>query len=181
MSDDPVRTRLRTQEGWLDFQDYFVRLRCEPVIDRLDYAGAKTMHPHPDVLAALHDPRLRAVVICPSNPFISIDPILALRGMRAALRRCHAPVIAVSPIIGSQAVKGPTAKMMAELGLPVDAATVARHYKDFLDLYIADQEDAEAVAGLEIPVVLARTLMRSLDDREALANAVLAAADKLRK
>jgi LPPG:FO 2-phospho-L-lactate transferase len=181
MADMPVRTRLRTQEGWLDFQDYFVRLRCEPVIDRLDYAGAKTMHPHPDVLAALHDPRLRAVVICPSNPFISIDPILALRGMRAALRRCHAPVIAVSPIIGSQAVKGPTAKMMAELGLPVDAATVARHYKDFLDLYIADQEDAEAVAGLEIPVVLARTLMRSLDDREALANAVLAAADKLRK
>jgi LPPG:FO 2-phospho-L-lactate transferase len=181
MSDDPVRTRLRTQEGWLDFQDYFVRRRCEPVIDKLGYAGAKTTHPHPDVLAALHDPRLRAVVICPSNPFISIDPILALRGLRAALRRCHAPVIAVSPIIGGKAVKGPTAKMMTELGLPVDAATVARHYADFLDLYIADEEDAAAVAGLDIPVVLARTLMQSLADREALARTVLAAADKVCK
>jgi LPPG:FO 2-phospho-L-lactate transferase len=181
MSDDPVRTRLRTSEGWLDFQDYFVRLRCAPVIDRLEFAGAETARPHPDFLAALADPNLRAVVICPSNPFISIDPILALPGIRAALRECRAPVVAVSPIIGGKAVKGPTAKMMAELGLPVDAATVARHYRDFLDLYIADEEDAAAVAGLEMPVVLTRTLMQSLADREALARTVLAAADRLRK
>src|SRR5712672_378856 len=181
MSDHPVCTRLHIPDGWLDFQDYFVRLRCTPVIDRLEFAGAGDARPLPGLLAALADPQLRAVVICPSNPFISIDPILAVPGVRAALRDCRAPVIAVSPIIGGKAVKGPTAKMMAELGLPVDAATVATHYRDFLDLYIADEEDAEAVAGLEIPVVLARTLMRSLDDREALANAVLAAADKLRK
>ena len=181
MSDDRVRTRLGSEEGWLDFQGYFVRLRCEPVIDRLEYAGAKTARPHPDILAALDDPRLGTVVICPSNPFISIDPILALRGLRAALRRCPAPVVAVSPIIGGKAVKGPTAKMMQELGLPVDAATVARHYKDVLDVYVADEEDAEAVAGLEIPVVLTKTLMQSLDDREALANTVLAAADKVGK
>jgi LPPG:FO 2-phospho-L-lactate transferase len=181
MSDDPVRTRLRTSEGWLDFQDYFVRLRCAPVIDRLEFAGAETARPHPDFLAALADPNLRAVVICPSNPFISIDPILALPGIRAALHECRAPVVAVSPIIGGKAVKGPTAKMMAELGLPVDAATVARHYRDFLDLYIADEEDAAAVAGLEMPVVLTRTLMQSLADREALARTVLAAADRLRK
>jgi LPPG:FO 2-phospho-L-lactate transferase len=181
MSNDPVRTQLRTSEGWLDFQDYFVRLRCAPVIDRLEFAGAETARLHPDLLAALADPSLRAVVICPSNPFISIDPILALPGIRAALHECRAPVVAVSPIIGGKAVKGPTAKMMAELGLPVDAATVARHYRDFLDLYIADGEDAAAVAGLEMPVVLTRTLMQSLADREALARTVLAAAERIRK
>jgi LPPG:FO 2-phospho-L-lactate transferase len=181
MSNDPVRTQLRTSEGWLDFQDYFVRLRCAPVIDRLEFAGAETARLHPDLLAALADPSLRAVVICPSNPFISIDPILALPGIRAALHECRAPVVAVSPIIGGKAVKGPTAKMMAELGLPVDAATVARHYRDFLDLYIADEEDAAAVAGLEMPVVLTRTLMQSLADREALARTVLAAAERIRK
>jgi LPPG:FO 2-phospho-L-lactate transferase len=181
MSDDRVRTRLLSPEGWLDFQDYFVRLRCAPVISELQFAGAETARPHSDFLAALADPALRAVVICPSNPFISIDPILAVPGVRAALRGCKAPVVAVSPIIGGQAVKGPTAKMMAELGLPVDAATVARHYRDFLDLYIADAIDAAAVADLDIPVVLGQTLMQSLADREALARTVLAAVDRVRK
>jgi len=181
MSDDPVRTRLRTPEGWLDFQDYFVRLRCAPVISELAFEGAETARPYPDFLATLADPDLRAIVICPSNPFISIDPILAVPGIRAALRDCHAPVVAVSPIIGGKAVKGPTAKMMAELGLPVDAAAVAHHYRDFLDLYIADEEDAAAVAGLDIPVVLTHTLMQSLADREALARTVLTAADRVRK
>jgi LPPG:FO 2-phospho-L-lactate transferase len=181
MSDDPVRTRLRTPEGWLDFQDYFVRLRCAPVISELAFEGAETARPYPDFLATLADPDLRAIVICPSNPFISIDPILAVPGIRAALRDCHAPVVAVSPIIGGKAVKGPTAKMMAELGLPVDAAAVAGHYRDFLDAYIADEEDAAAVACLDIPVVLTRTLMQSLADREALARTILAATDRVQK
>lgn len=181
MSDQPVRTRLRTAEGWLDFQDYFVRLRCEPVISDLQFTGAAEARPHPAFLAALADPALRAVVICPSNPFISIDPILAVPGVREALRECRAPVVAVSPIVGGQAVKGPTAKMMAELGLPVDAATPARHYRDFLDLYVADQADAAAVADLDLPVVLAKTLMQSLGDREALARTVMAAAGGIRK
>ena len=101
--------------------------------------------------------------------------------LRQALRQCPAPVAAVSPIIAGQAVKGPTAKMMAELGLPVDAATPARHYRDFLDLYIADQQDAAAVAGLDLPVVLTRTLMQTLADRDALARTTLAAADRIRK
>lgn len=166
---------------WLDFQDYFVRLRCEPVVAELAFADAETARPHPGFLAALADPRLRAVVICPSNPFISIDPVLAVPGVRDALRRCRAPVVAVSPIVAGQAVKGPTAKMMAELGLPVDAATPARHYHDFLDLYVADEADAAAVAGLDLPVVLTRTLMHSLADRENLARAVLDAADRIRK
>jgi LPPG:FO 2-phospho-L-lactate transferase len=181
MSDDPLRTRLRTNDGWLDFQDYFVRLRCEPVISELAFVGAATARPHPDFLAGLADPGLRAVVLCPSNPFISIDPILAVPGVRAALRDCPVPVVAVSPIIGGKAVKGPTAKMMQELGLPVDAAAVAAHYRDFLDLYVADEEDAAAVAGLDLPVVLTHTLMQSLADREALARTVLAAAERVRK
>jgi LPPG:FO 2-phospho-L-lactate transferase len=181
MSDDPVRTRLRTPDGWLDFQDYFVRLRCEPVITELSFAGAVTASAYPGFIAALADPRLRAVVICPSNPFISIDPILAVPGVRRALRQCRAPVVAMSPIVAGQAVKGPTAKMMAELGLPVDAATPARHYRDFLDLYIADEADAAAVSELDLPVVLASTLMRTLGDREALARTVLAAADGVTK
>ena len=181
MSDEPVRTRLLTQEGWLDFQDYFVRLRCAPAICELTFAGADRARPHPQFLAALADPTLSVVVICPSNPFISIDPILAVPGVREALRGCAAPVVAVSPIIGGRAVKGPTAKMMAELGLPVDAATVARHYGDILDLYVADEEDAAAFAGLEVPVVLTRTLMQTLADRYALARTVIAAAERVRK
>jgi LPPG:FO 2-phospho-L-lactate transferase len=170
-----------SQGWWLDFQDYFVRLRCEPVVSELAFAGSETARSHLDVLAALADSKLRAVVVCPSNPFISIDPILAVPGMRDALRACHAPVVAVSPIVAGQAVKGPTAKMMAELGLPVDAATPARRYRDFLDVYIADEADAASITDLGIPVVLARTLMQTLEDREALARAVLAAAARVRK
>jgi LPPG:FO 2-phospho-L-lactate transferase len=180
-SDDKVRTRLLTQHGWLDFQNYFVRRRCEPVISQLEFAGAPAAAPNSDFIAALAEPSLQAVVICPSNPFISIDPILAIPGVRAALRACRAPVVAVSPIIAGQAVKGPTAKMMAELGLPVDAAAVARHYRDFLDLYIADEQDAAAVAGLDLPVVLAPTLMKTLADRETLSRAVLDAAKRVGK
>jgi LPPG:FO 2-phospho-L-lactate transferase len=180
-SDDKVRTRLDTDRGWLDFQDYFVRLRCEPIVRGIEFAGSETARLHPDFLAALADPKLRAVIVCPSNPFISIDPILAVPGIRQALRECRAPIVAVSPIIGGKAVKGPTAKMMEELGLPVDAASVARHYSDFLDIYIADETDREAIAGLDMPVELAPTLMVTLEDRERLARAVLTAANRARK
>ena len=178
MSNDRVRTRLLTAEGWLDFQDYFVRQRCTPVVREIAFAGAAEARPQQEFLAALGDKNLQAVVICPSNPFISVDPILGLPGVREALRSCGAPVVAVSPIIGGKAVKGPTAKMMAELGLPVDAAAVARHYSDILDLYVADETDADELGDLGLPVAFTRTLMLSLEDREALARAVLEAADR---
>jgi LPPG:FO 2-phospho-L-lactate transferase len=179
MSDDPVRTRLLTAEGWLDFQDYFVRRQCTPEVREIAFAGAAAAVPHPEFMAALGDPRLQAVVICPSNPFISIGPILALPGVRQALRRCRAPVVAVSPLIGGKAVKGPTAKLMAELGLPVDAVAVARHYGDILDAYIVDAADAAPLGELGLPVHATATLMQSLADREALARAVLEVADRL--
>jgi LPPG:FO 2-phospho-L-lactate transferase len=179
MSDDPVRTRLRTADGWLDFQDYFVRRRCEPEVLELAYQGADTARPHPDLLAVLRDPHLRAVVICPSNPFVSIEPILAVRGMREALAACTAPVIAVSPIIGGRAVKGPTAKMMAELRIPVTASAVATRYADLLDAYVADHADQAEVADLGIPITVAHTLMSTIEDREQLAGCVLAVADSV--
>ena len=176
MSDDRVRTRLRTEEGWLDFQDYFVRLHSEPVVREIVYAGASEARANPDFLAALLNDDLELVVVCPSNPFLSVDPMLSLPGVRDALRGCRAPVAAVSPIIGGKAVKGPTAKIMAELGLPIGAAAIARHYVDLLDLFVADEADADVVAELEIPVILTRTLMVTLEDRDALARGVLTAA-----
>jgi LPPG:FO 2-phospho-L-lactate transferase len=178
MTDDRVRTRLRAEDGWLDFQDYFVRRGSAPIIREISYAGASEAAANPDFLAALGDESLDMVVICPSNPFLSIDPILSLRGIRETLRKSVAPIVAVSPIIGGKAVKGPTAKLMAELGLPISAAAVARHYSDILDVYVADDADADEVADLGIPVTLTRTLMLSREDRDALARTVLAAAGR---
>jgi LPPG:FO 2-phospho-L-lactate transferase len=177
-TDDRLRTKLRTNEGWLDFQDYFVRRQCRPVVRELAFEGADDAHPHPDLLAVLRDERLRAVVICPSNPFISVEPILAVSGMRQTLSTCAAPVIAVSPIIGGRAVKGPTAKMMAELGMTPSAAAAAARYGALIDGYVMDVVDAEA-ARVAPRVTLAPTLMTNLADREQLARVVLEAADAL--
>ena len=181
MSDDAVRTRLDTDEGRLDFQDYFVRRQCRPAVRSIAFTGLDTATPHRELMAALADPKLRAVVICPSNPLISIEPILALAGLREALRGCAAPVVAVSPIIGGRAVKGPTAKMLGELGIEVSAAGVARRYGDLLDAYIVEPEDAEDVRrlGLDMAVHPARTLMKTLADRAHLAQVVLDVADRL--
>jgi LPPG:FO 2-phospho-L-lactate transferase len=178
-TDDRLRTRLRTDEGWLDFQDYFVRLQCRPIVRELTFEGAENARPHADLLAALSDERLRAVIICPSNPFISVEPILAVPGIRQALSACTAPVIAVSPIIGGRAVKGPTAKMITELGMIPSAASVAQRYGDLLDGYVMDVEDAEEAARVTPKVTLAPTLMTTLAEKEQLARVVLDAADAL--
>jgi LPPG:FO 2-phospho-L-lactate transferase len=178
-TDDPLRTKLRADEGWLDFQDYFVRLQCRPVLRELAFEGADAARPHPELLAALRDEQLRAVIVCPSNPFISVEPILAVAGMREALSACAAPVVAVSPIIGGRAVKGPTAKMMAELGMKPSAAAVAKRYGDLLDGYVMDIADSEEAAHVAQRVTLAPTLMTALAQREDLARVVLEAADAL--
>jgi LPPG:FO 2-phospho-L-lactate transferase len=178
-TDDRLRTRLRTDDGWLDFQDYFVRLQCRPIVRQLVFDGAADARPHSDLLALLSDQRLRAVVICPSNPFISVEPILAVSGMREALSACAAPVIAVSPIIGGRAVKGPTAKMMTELGMTPSAAAVAQRYGDLLDGYVMDVADSAEAEHVTPRVSLAPTLMTNLAEKEQLARVVLKAADAL--
>jgi LPPG:FO 2-phospho-L-lactate transferase len=179
MSDDPVRTKVRTDAGWLDFQDYFVRLACEPAVREIAFAGAEHARPQTDIIATLRDPMLRAVVICPSNPLISIEPILAVPGIRDALLACAAPVIAVSPIVDGRAVKGPTAKMMTELGQSPSAGEVARRYADFLDGFIVDTTDLLPATSSRLRVMAAQTVMRTLEDREMLARAVLDLAESL--
>ncbi len=177
MSDDRVRTRVLSDGGWLDFQDYFVHQQCRPVVRELAFTGAADARPQPDVIAALKGGTVRAVVICPSNPFISIEPILAMPGLRAAIAGCGAPVVAVSPIVGGRAVKGPTAKMLQELGLPVTSAAVAKRYGDLLSGYVVDQADSQ---GVQAKLHVTPTLMTTLDDKRTLARAVLAFADSLK-
>jgi len=174
VSDDPVRTRLQTAEGWLPFQEYFVHQRCAPVVQGFAYDGAAQARAQPAVMAALRDPRLRAVVICPSNPYLSIDPMLAIPEFREAIAQCKAPVIAVSPIIGGRAVKGPTAKLMDELGLDPSSQAIGQHYGDLIDVLVIDPVD-ETGTALGIQMVVAPTLMKTLADREALARVVLRA------
>jgi LPPG:FO 2-phospho-L-lactate transferase len=181
MCDEPVRTMVATEGGVLPFQRYFVEQRCEPKVNGFEFQGAGAARPAPPIRAALESDRLEAVVICPSNPFISIDPILAVPGVRAALAGSGAPVVAVSPLIGGRAVKGPTAKMMAELGLPISVRAVAEHYGDLLDGFVMDAADAAEAKALELPCLVTRTLMTSEDDKRALAAEVLAFARQLAK
>jgi len=183
MSDDPVRTVVETPDGRLDFQHYFVRRRAEPEVRGLEFAGSEMARSQQWILDALDDPALRAIVICPSNPLISIDPILAVPGLRAALTSSPAPVVAVSPIVGGRAIKGPTAKMMRELGMTPSAAAVARHYGGLLDGFVLDVADAGMADALRrdgVAVHIAPTVMVSLDDRIGLAREVLDFADELR-
>ena len=179
MSDDPVRTRVLTPEGWLDFQDYFVRRQCQPTVREFMFSGVETARAQPDALAALQRADLRAIVICPSNPFVSVEPILAVRGIRAAIQQSKAPVLAVTPIIGGKAIKGPAAKMLTELGLDVSAAGVARRYVGLIDAFVVDQSDPAPDPLPGVTFVSAATLMSSVDDRLWLARAVLRAADSL--
>ena len=177
--DEAVRTVVRTPDGRMAFQHYFVRDRCEPAVTGFDFAGAESARPCDAVLEALGDRALRCVVVCPSNPFISIDPILAVPGMRAAIRAAARPVIGVSPIVGGSAVKGPTAKMMRELGLDVSNREIERHYGDLVDAWIIDSADSKDAAGFTRPVRVAPTLMLTDADKDALARAVLELADGL--
>ncbi len=177
MSDDSVRTQIGTDQGWLDFQDWFVRLRAEPLARAVKFAGVEQARPQPVLLEALRA-QPRGIVICPSNPFISIEPILAVPGLRDAIAASGAPVVAVSPIIAGQAVKGPTARMFEALGVTPSAAAVAARYGDLLDGYVMEHGDDGT--GITPRVFHAATLMRDLDDKTALARQVLAAIEALR-
>jgi LPPG:FO 2-phospho-L-lactate transferase len=176
MSDMPVRTRVVTDRGRLDFQHYFVRDRAEPVVNTIEYAGTESAEPTPAVLAALGDPGLSAIIIAPSNPYLSIDPILAIPGLHTALKAATAPIVAVTPIVGGIAIKGPTAKIMAELGIEPSPGAVARHYGSLLDGFITDEQDRNTVSGtkkLDPQVRFYDTIMNTLDDKIRLARDTL--------
>lgn len=169
MSNEPVRTLVETDEGTLAFQEYFVREQCRPRVRAIRFDGAACAKPAPEVLAALSGRELAGVIVCPSNPWLSIDPILAVPGMREAIRAGGAPVIAVSPLIAGRAVKGPTAKIMAELGLEPGPLRIIEHYAGLLDGFVLDTQDRALAARLPLPVNVTNTLMTTLDDKAALA------------
>lgn len=182
MSDDPVRTMLDTDAGRLPFQEYFVRRRAEPMVKQILFEGARDARPSPAILGLLEDPDLAGIVICPSNPFLSIDPILAIPGLGSALAGRGIPVVAVTPVVGGDAIKGPTAKIMRELGLPVTPAAVVRHYRGLVTGFVLDSVDREHAAAIEsegVDVVVTNTVMRTAADRRAVADAVLGLLERL--
>jgi len=170
MSDDAVRTIVDTDEGELAFQEYFVHRRCEPKVKGFRFEGIDTAEAAPGAYEALES--ADAVVICPSNPWVSIDPVLSVLNLRSTVQRPPS-VIAVSPIIGGQTVKGPAAKMYAELGIQPSALAVAQHYRGLLSGFVMDNVDAELAGQVEVPTLTTDTLMNSLTNRVKLAGDVL--------
>lgn len=179
MTDQSVHTRLETEEGELDFQSYFVKKYCQPVIKKIHFAGAKTAMPNPAVLQLLKQP-LDCIVLCPSNPYLSLAPMLALPGLAEALRANGAPIVAVSPIIGCQAVKGPAAKIMHEMGATPGATGVAQYYTSqypgLLSGFVIDRRDADesdVIKALQLDVVVLATLMTNTEEQDAFAKALM--------
>ena len=177
MSDDPVRTIVHSDQGDLAFQHYFVRERCEPAVSGFTFDGITSAKLNPSICNWLKD--CDGVVICPSNPYVSVDPLLQLDGFADAL--IGLPVIAISPIVGGMAIKGPAAKMMAELDVPASAEAVAQHYEDrypgLLNGFVLDKTDENqriAITDqLKIPTIVTNSIMVTLADRVALANTSL--------
>jgi LPPG:FO 2-phospho-L-lactate transferase len=182
MSDDPVRTMIRSDGGELPFQDYFVRLACAVPVRGIRYEGAESARINPALAALSGQPGLGAIIICPSNPYLSVDPILAVPGMREWLRGQGRPIVAVSPIVGGAAIKGPAAKIMAELGAAASAVGIARHYRGLVDGLVIDEADAGLageIAAEGMAVQVARSVMSDTEDRVALARVCLAFAGEL--
>jgi LPPG:FO 2-phospho-L-lactate transferase len=175
MSDDPVRTIVHTDQGPLDFQDYFVRRQCVPRVQSIEYWQAGSAAASPLLQQALSDEALAGVVICPSNPYLSIAPFLALAGVREALARARS-VVAVSPIVGGRAVKGPAAKIMQELGFEPSALEVARFYRGIVRTLLIDTADeglAPSIRSLGIDVAVENTIMQTERERVQVARACL--------
>jgi LPPG:FO 2-phospho-L-lactate transferase len=184
MTDQPVRTMVQTDAGWLPFQDYFVRQRCAPAVRGFRFDGVARAVPSPGFLQAMVDPQLDAIVICPSNPFVSVDPILSLAVARELLARRRAPLVAVSPIVGGQAIKGPALKMLQELGLDPSALGVGRLYAKLIDGFVIDRQDEAlrfSIEALGPRVLAADTVMTDPESRLRLAASVLGFAQQLRQ
>lgn len=179
MSDAPVRTQVDTEEGWLEFQHYFVREQCRPAAKAIRFAGTPGAAPSPGLAEALARPDLAAVILCPSNPFLSVDPILAVDGVRERIAAMDVPFVAVSPLIGGQSLKGPLGKLLGELGRENSNRAIAAHYEGLLDHLIIDESDAADAEGLRamgISVTVTATVMCEAADRERLARVALSAA-----
>jgi len=176
MSDDPVRTQVHTTQGTLEFQEYFVKLRSEPRVTGFEFSGSAAAAPPPAARSLLDESAPSAVIVCPSNPFVSIGPILAVTAWSDWLRRCRSPVIAVSPFVGRQALKGPAEKMMRELGYEPSSMGLQTVYGRAFDAWVidrADAKDADALEALGVPCLVTDTVMRTTDDQTKLARAVL--------
>ncbi|MEC3909542.1 2-phospho-L-lactate transferase [Sphingobium sp. CR2-8] len=171
MSDDKVATHVATNAGDLSFQRYFVEQRCAPPIQSVRFAGAQQARPAPGVIEAICSPKTSSILIAPSNPWLSIDPILSVPDIVDALRRAKAPVVAISPIVGGQSVKGPTSKIMTELGIEISNSSIARHYNDVIDAILIDERDP--ADDLEVPFCATDILMTTLDDRIRVASEAL--------
>ena len=181
-TDDPIHTRVRTATGWLDFQEYFVREQCQPEVLEIAVSGGEAARPTPEALAAVA--RAGLIVFAPSNPLVSIRPILAVAELHAALRHCSAPIVAVSPIVGGKALKGPADRMLGSLGYPVDAGGVAAVYDGLLDGMVIDRVDGGAVQSLEaqgLRVCVADTVMTDAARKAKLAATVLEFGETCRK
>ncbi|HCU89277.1 MAG TPA: 2-phospho-L-lactate transferase [Gammaproteobacteria bacterium] len=184
VSDDRVRTIAHTEIGSLDFQHYFVREKCVPPVRGFDFEGCARAQLTSQVQAAFGDPDLAGIIICPSNPFVSIDPMLAIPSLVGALRKSQVPVVAITPIVGGEAVKGPTAKIMKELDIPVTALAVAEHYSGLIDGFIVDQQDSvltKGISKLGIETIVAQTVMVTLPDRVKLAGETIEFLRRLRR
>jgi len=182
MSDDPVRTVVQTDEGELAFQRYFVGRQCQPVVTGIRFDGAAASRSSPALTAALARRDVDAVIVCPSNPYLSIDPILAVPGVRDGLSALKAPVVAVSPIVGGRALKGPAAKLMQELGVAPCPTAIVEHYDGLLSGLVVDHEDAaeaEALRARGLSTLATEAIMTSDDDRVRLARETLAFARSL--
>jgi LPPG:FO 2-phospho-L-lactate transferase len=169
MSDHAVRTMVLTDEGELAFQEYFVARRCEPHVSGFRFEGVDIARPAPGVLEAIRD--AEAIIICPSNPWVSIDPILNVPGILTALK--EKVIVAVSPIIGGKAVRGPAAKMYTELGVAPSAQVVAEHYRDLLIGFVLDTIDRELAKDLGVKTLVTDTIMARNEDRIRLGKEVL--------
>jgi LPPG:FO 2-phospho-L-lactate transferase len=167
MSDDPVRTIVHCEQGDLAFQHYFVRERCEPKVSGFSFSGIHQAHLNPLLKSWLSD--CDGVIICPSNPFVSVDPLLQLDGFGEALK--NLPVVAVSPIVGGIAIKGPAAKMLQEMNMPATAVAIANHYQGLIDGFVVDADDKKLIEQINVPTISTPSVMVTLQDRIDLAKA----------
>jgi LPPG:FO 2-phospho-L-lactate transferase len=176
MSDSPVATFVESDIGTLSFQEYFVKNRCKPKVSKIYFKGAKEAEPAPAFLQALNDEELRGIIICPSNPFLSVNPILSIPGIKEKIKKSGKPVLVVSPVVNGQSLKGPTEKLMNELNLRCNVISIAEIYQDIATTIIIDSSDKFAIKEIEslgLSVLSTNIIMNELTEKIDLANRLI--------